>query len=107
MQQETTVNVILEASSEISPFLPGKFAHCVAANKPILLISPYYSESKRLLGEDYPYKFEFGQIDELTEAIEKLYQLWKNGKKVSLDRPDLESYLSENYLKEVLDRSVK
>lgn len=107
MQQETTVNVILEATSEISPFLPGKFAHCVAANKPILLIGPYYSESKRLLGDTYPYIFEFKQIEALTNVITTLYKAWKTGTAIQLDRPDLEEYLSVPYLQKSLSQSIK
>ncbi|MEP0263910.1 UDP-glycosyltransferase [Dokdonia sp.] len=107
MQQETTMNVILEATSEISPFLPGKFAHCVAANKPILLIGPYYSESKRLLGEAYPYTYEFKQIDELTQTMSTLYKAWKQGTIPKLDRPDLYEYLSTPYLKKSFEESLK
>lgn len=107
MQQETTVNIILEATSEISPFLPGKFAHCVAADKPIILIGPYYSESKRLLGDHHEYLFEFKQIDQLAEAIGVLYKAWKTGAKLRLDRPDLERYLSVPYLKESFEESLK
>jgi hypothetical protein len=106
MQQETTVNVILEATSEMSPFLPGKFAHCVAADKPILLIGPYYSESKRVLGETYPYIFEFKQVDVLTEAIGTLYKVWKAGVTSRLNRPDLVEYLSVPYLKEAFEQSM-
>src|SRR5690606_23166021 len=43
MQLHASVNVILEAKSTISPFLPGKFPHCVLADKPILLLGPYFS----------------------------------------------------------------
>lgn len=107
MQQETTINVILEASSEISPFLPGKFAHCVVADKPILLIGPYYSESKRLFGEAYPYAYEFKQIDELTQTISTLYKEWKQGAIPKLDRPDLYEYLSIPYLKKSFEESLK
>ena len=107
MQQETTINVILEATSEISPFLPGKFAHCVVANKPILLIGPYYSESKRLLGDTYPYAYEFKQIDELTQTISTLYKEWKQGNTPRLDRPDLYEYLSVPYLKKSFEESLK
>ncbi len=102
MQKETSVNIILEAQSEISPFLPGKFAHCVAANKPILLIGPYYSECKRLLGEDYPYSLEFKEIDAVAQALSLIYIEWQTKKELRLDRPDLELYLSESYLKKVL-----
>jgi hypothetical protein len=55
IQKEVSVNVILESKSEISPFLPGKFPNCVLANKPILLLCPYYSETRRLLGEKYEF----------------------------------------------------
>src|SRR5690606_32754970 len=34
MQKLATVNVILEAKASISPFLPGKFPHCISASRP-------------------------------------------------------------------------
>lgn len=102
MQHKTSVNVILEAQSEISPFLPGKFTHCVAANKPILLIGPYYSECKRLLGQDYTLSFDFDQKEAIATAIAQLYQQWKNDKELLLDRPDLTDYVSVSYLEKTL-----
>jgi hypothetical protein len=108
MQQNASVNVILEARSEISPFLPGKFVHCVEANAPIILIGPYYSESKRLLGPTYPYSFEFDDIEEITKSFHTLYAQWNENKKsLKLNLPDLENYLSHNYLEEVLEESTK
>lgn len=108
MQQKASINIILEASSEISPFLPGKFAHCVEANAPILLISPYYSESKRLLGATYPYSFEFNNIDEITNAFHEMYAQWKENKEfLKLNRPELSYYLSHKYLEEVLQETTK
>lgn len=107
MQQHTSINVILEAKSEISPFLPGKFPHCIAANKPILLIGPYYSECKRLLGNDYPFLFDFDEIEKLAKAIVNLYETWKqNPDNLVLNRPDLLHYLSIDYSKEVLLNKV-
>jgi DNA gyrase inhibitor GyrI len=103
MQQTTCVNVILESKSEISPFLPGKFPHCVAANKPILLLAPYYSETRRLLGEEYPYVSEVDNVVEIAALLEKLYRQWKqDNTKLQLNRPDLEGYLSKEYLKEII-----
>jgi len=103
MQQKAAVNIILESKSEISPFLPGKFPHCVEANKPILLLGPYYSETKRLLGADYPYWAEADDVEKITKLIENLYQLWQqNPKKLLLNRSDLVDYLSEKYLKVVI-----
>lgn len=106
MQQNATVNVILEATSEISPFLPGKFPHCVAANKPILVIGPYYSECKRLLGREYPYSFDFKDVEDITDSLKNLYTKWKEDKKnLSLNRSDLNFYLSSDYLRKVLDEN--
>ncbi|MGJ8684493.1 MAG: UDP-glycosyltransferase [Nonlabens sp.] len=95
MQQKAAVNVVLEAKGPASPFLPGKVPHCVAANKPILLLGPYYSETKRILGKDYPYWSEIDDIDQICEMIEELYQKWRHqDQKLYLNRPDVESYLS-------------
>ena len=102
MQLTASVNVILEAKAEISPFLPGKFAHCIVANNPIVLIGPYYSESKRLLGKEYPYAFEFSEVNELEQAITQLYLDWENGELAPLNRDDLRHYLSKAYLEEKL-----
>lgn len=103
MQNKASVNLILEANSEISPFLPGKFPHCVAANKPILVIGPYYSECKRLLGNEYQYVFNFDEVDKIEIAIEMLYHKWKeNSDELHLNRPDLEIYMSSRYIEEVL-----
>jgi len=99
IQEKVTVNVILESKSEISPFLPGKFPMCVFANKPILLLSPFYSETKRLLGDEYPYMCEVDAIETIAVKLEELYVLWKEKKNLlCLDRPDLENYLSKENL---------
>lgn len=104
LQQNVSVNVILESKSEISPFLPGKFPHCIAANKPILLLSPHYSETRRLLGNDYPYTSEVDDIEAIAKNIEILYNLWlSNSSDFKLNRNDLEDYLSKVYLRNVID----
>lgn len=106
LQGISAVNVILEAKSEISPFLPGKFPHCVISNKPILLLGPYYSESKRLLGDDYSYWAEIDKVDEISSIITDLYLQWrKNPKELKLNRPDLDEYLSVNYLTNAINKT--
>lgn len=106
MQQQATINIILEAKSEISPFLPGKFPHCVAANKPILVVGPYYSECKRLLGKDYPYTFDFNEIEGISNSFKNLYYNWVEEKgNLCLNRPDLDFYLSSDYMRKVLDEN--
>lgn len=103
IQQNVSVNVILESKSEISPFLPAKFPHCVEANKPILSLAPYYSETKRLLGNNYEFWSEVDDVEKIANIVKKLYQLWKqNPNNLMLNRPDLVDYLSTDYLKKVI-----
>lgn len=104
VQKNVTVNIILEAKSEISPFLPAKFPHCVAANKPILSLAPFYSETRRLLGNEYPYWSEVDDIEKIANIIEELFCLWKKDPtNVLLNRIDLEDYLSVDYLKQTIN----
>ncbi|MBC7409532.1 MAG: UDP-glycosyltransferase, partial [Arcicella sp.] len=108
IQKNASVNVVLEAKSEISPFLPAKFPHCVAANTVILSLAPYYSETRRLLGNEYPYWSEQDDVNKIALIIEKLYQLWKqNPDNLFLNRRDLEDYLSVDNLKKVIAKLEK
>ena len=102
MQIHASVNVILEAKSTISPFLPGKFPHCIQADKPILLLGPYYSESRRLLGDTYKYWTEIDKAEEIANLIANLYMNWKKDAGFNFYRPELKDYLSEPYLSKTI-----
>lgn len=108
MQYATCVNVIIEAKGPISPFLPGKFAHCVQADKPILLLSPYYSESRSLLGSDYRFVAEIDDVISIQKHISTLYEAWKeNGSKsYKLNRPDLLEYLGAASLHKIIKKLI-
>lgn len=104
LQQNVSVNIILEAKSEISPFLPAKFPHCVEANKIILSLAPYYSETRRLLGDDYAFWSEADNIEKIARLINDLYNLWKqNPNNLLLNREDLVEYISVSQLKKVIN----
>ncbi|WP_339611386.1 UDP-glycosyltransferase [uncultured Planktosalinus sp.] len=105
LQDNVSVNVILEAKAEISPFLPGKFPHCVAACKPILHLGPALSETKRLLGEEYTFSAEIDDVVKISELLMTLYENWKEKK----DSPkynfkELNRYLGVDYLRETLEK---
>jgi hypothetical protein len=108
LQKNVSVNIILEAKGEISPFLPAKFPHCVEANKIILSLAPYYSETRRLLGKDYEFWSEADDVKRIALLIEALYQLWKEKPdNLNLNRIDLEEYVSVRHLKEVINKILK
>lgn len=103
LQMEASLNIILESISEISPFLPGKFPHCIQADKPILLLSPYYSETLRLLGNDYSFWSEADNTYRITELIKYMYLRWKkNRTDFRLNRPDLLNYVGLEHFKKVM-----
>ncbi|MBA3985669.1 MAG: UDP-glycosyltransferase [Flavobacteriales bacterium] len=103
LQFHAEVNVIIEAKAEISPFLPGKFPHCIAAGKPILHLGPALSETRRLLGENYPYAAEIDATETIAQLLEVLYKNWKSGNIViGYDENKLKQYLGVVYLKETL-----
>lgn len=106
LQHNVSVNIILESNSEISPFLPGKFPHCVYANKPILALSPKKSEVRRLLGKKYLYVTEISNETAILQKIEKLYSSWLINNDYKLNRPDLLTYLSSNYVRVILEKNI-
>jgi len=94
MQQQAAVNVILEAKGPASPFLPGKVPHCVVADKPILILGPYYSETRNLLGMEYPYWGEINDEATITTLLTSLFTAWVacSGNS-TLNKPDIAAYL--------------
>jgi hypothetical protein len=97
IQKHTTCLIVLEAISSVSPFLPGKFPHYVKENKTIIHLGPKNSETRRLLGEAYPFSCDANDIDEISNIISKLYKLWKRNIPLNLNRPDLQYYSSITY----------
>jgi len=105
MQNQAAVNIIIEADAEVSPFLPGKFPHCVQAKKPILHLGPKNSETVRLLGDEYPYSVANKNSSEIASVIQKLFNDWNCESKGScLNRPDLIKYVSSNFLRSQINK---
>ncbi|MCZ4318522.1 UDP-glycosyltransferase [Aequorivita viscosa] len=102
METKASVNIVLEAASEISPFLPAKFPSLVKANRPILHLGPKNSECRKLLGNNY----EYVAVADDVEAIKNILKICLakyNSKDFQLNREDLNEYFSSGYLKKVVD----
>lgn len=101
LQRLCSVNVILEAEDESSPFLPGKFPHCIATGNPILLLGPEISESRRLLGEDYQYFAKPNDFETIVICLEQLLQNWILKKPFKFE-DELYDYLSAPQLRKTI-----
>lgn len=107
LQEKTSVNIILESSAELSPFLPGKFPHCVAANKTIFHLGPQRSEVRRILGPTYEYWAEADNVEKICFKLQKLYKTWKkNPESLKLNREDVEEYLSAFHLEKQINNLI-
>jgi hypothetical protein len=97
LQQQASMNVVIEANTPYSPFLPGKMPHLVIAYKPILHVGSAYSETMRLLGEEYPLHVSNHEshVTKLSEKLVLAYKEWSTKKSFSLQRTDLREYLSK------------
>jgi len=102
LQQQASVNIIIEANDDHSPFLPAKFPHCVFSQRPMLVLSPLKSELRRILGETFPFISPPTDTQAILENIKQLYENWKEEKKYTYV-DSLQSYLKEGYLIEVME----
>lgn len=102
LQERASVNIIIEAKAEFSPFLPGKFPHCIAAGKPILLLGPPKSEVRRLLGKEYSFWAEIDDEEKISQLVGELYKNWEEGQ-ITTDFQEIKKYLSETHLKNILE----
>ena len=101
LEQQSAVNIVLEAAAEVSPFLPAKFPNLVQANRPVLHLGPKHSEVRRLLGENYPFVAEADDVNLIAFRLKELYDQWKNHTVFNLD-VKLHNYFSPSYLRATL-----
>ncbi len=106
LQKNVTALLILEAISDVSPFLPGKFPHYIAGNKPIVHLGPKNSETRRLLGEEYSYSCAADDVVGISEILKNLYAAWKTDKSLFLDRPDLLAYISPAHFNNQISKII-
>ena len=92
--KESNVLLILEAIADESPFMPGKLAEFIGLNKIIWALSPMKSETRRVLGETYPYQCEANAEDDILYQLLALYEVWNKDQKMYLNEDQLKEYVS-------------
>lgn len=103
LEQHSAVNIVLEATAEVSPFLPAKFPNLVQTDRPILHLGPKHSEVRQLLGKNYPFVAEANDVKSICKLFVRLYDLWKEAGSVRYPfSKGLNEYFDSTYLKEVL-----
>jgi len=77
IQKSADVLLLLEAVSNVSPFMPGKLADYLIADKPILALTPKQSETTRILGKNYALLVENGKVEKIFEKLVVIYKSYK------------------------------
>ncbi|APS38806.1 UDP-glycosyltransferase [Salegentibacter sp. T436] len=106
MQKSASVNIILESKAKLSPFLPGKFPHCIKSGNPIMILGPAKSEVRRLLGQDYKWWAEIDDVQQIESLISSLYSIWKNYSVQNKEYEHLSYYMSSAYLRDKLNKII-
>lgn len=102
--QESSVLIILEAIADESPFMPGKLAEFIGLNKTVWALSPKKSETRRILGLEYPYQCEANNEDEIFKQLNALFEAWQENKQLPLSNEKLQVYVSPKHVVEEMNR---
>jgi len=101
--KDADVLVLLEAVSEVSPFMPGKLADYIWADRPILALTPKNSETSRILGKSYPYRVDTDDEEGIYRCLVDLWERWKKGDGLSLNNSELRHYVSAERMNHILE----
>jgi hypothetical protein len=102
--QESSVLIILEAIADESPFMPGKLAEFIGLIKTVWALSPKKSETRRILGLEYPYQCEANNEDEIYKQLNALFDAWKENKQLPLSNEKLLAYVSPKHVVEEMEK---
>jgi glycosyltransferase involved in cell wall biosynthesis len=103
---EADVLLIIEAASIESPFMPGKLADYIGLNKTIFALSPERSETRRILGLDYPYQCEPNDENRIQSIIQVLFTRWNSGTNLKLNAPSLQEYVSSEHVRSEIEKII-
>ena len=103
---QADASLVIEATSDFSPFLPGKVADIAFAEKTLIDLSPKNSEVRRLLGVDYPYQSELDDVLAIKEVLKQFYKDFKNNNLNSVAVMNLKNYVSIEHNSEIIKKQL-
>lgn len=80
LMAQADANLVIEAISDFSPFLPGKVADIGYSGKPIIALTPQKSEVNRVLGNNYPYTSTLDNVKQIKNILLNFYYNYKANK---------------------------
>lgn len=94
LMSKADFSLVIEANAAYSPFLPGKVADIVFAEKNMLVLSPLKSEVRNLLGSSYPYQTELNNTDQIKQVLSTIFHQGSAKNQVHKRIIDLKNYVS-------------
>jgi len=94
LMAQADANLVIEAISNFSPFLPGKIAEIAFYQKPIIALSPKKSEVNRVLGNNYPYSSTLDDVAHIKSILLDFYNDFKSNTIDKTHINNLKKYVS-------------
>jgi len=103
---QSDLPVLIESSSDYSPFMPVKLAELIGLGKIFLTLSPSNSEVRRLLDADYYFQTEASNRNEINSIISNFlkgnFDLEKNKSIIE----SLKDYVSSKYVNQTIGHII-
>ncbi|WP_435415256.1 hypothetical protein [Polaribacter aestuariivivens] len=105
--KQTDIVLILEANSKNNPFMPGKLADCISANKPIMALTNENSETTRILKDNFSLTTNLDNENEIYNILEKLWLSWKKNTLQTLINKELFYYISSDNFNTIINQQTQ
>jgi hypothetical protein len=96
--------LLLESSFQESPFMPVKLAEVIGLNKIFLSLAPINSETRRILGPDYPLQTEALNVNEIHRILNEFFLNKLDLKAIQGQINMLEPYILPRAVNKELDK---
>ncbi|MDG1275699.1 MAG: hypothetical protein P8O16_00360 [Algoriphagus sp.] len=103
LMKKSDLFLLLESSFQQSPFMPVKLAEVIGLNKIFLSLAPVDSETRRILGPNYPLQTEALNIDEILRILNEFFSNKLDLKDIQGQVNILEPYILPSTVNKELD----